>query len=88
MRILVSERPVIHPFFLGRETSLTMTSSLTRGDLLSGRHEAYYKAKETFTIHPDSGEPIHFKQGELINMEYSYKVIPQIICGSRPPSCL
>ena len=43
--------------------------------LLSGRHEAYYEAKDTFTIHPDSMEPISFKQGELVNMEYSYKVL-------------
>lgn len=49
---------------------------------LSGRHEAYYRSErdQTVIVPPDIDRPqnpetpVHFKEGELVNFEYSYKV--------------
>ena len=40
-----------------------------------GRHEAYFKSVDKQTLHlPDSGEDITLDKGELLNIEWSYKV--------------
>ena len=42
----------------------------------AGRHEAYLKAKEAFSI-TANGQEIHFDQGELVRIERSYKYTPR-----------
>jgi EasF-like predicted methyltransferase len=38
-----------------------------------GRHEAYYRCLKDYSLTLGSFPTLHFKQGELINIEYSYK---------------
>jgi hypothetical protein len=44
-------------------------------ELMAGRHEAYFRSKGQQTLHlPNAGEDITLEDGELLNIEWSYKV--------------
>ena len=56
---------------------------------LIGRHEAYFKSRGAQTIHlPSADRDVHLKQGELLNIEWSYKVkLHPSLCPGGPRVC-